>query len=150
VTLDLLSDAFRLALGVALAFYWLKAAAGIVVSDFRVVEHFIAAHEVVAALELHLLQFLFDLLLDAKELGIRALHGAHARLVVEFLKAFVVESVLAGLALHWLDQDGLAEGAEVLRLELVLREQVGGAQHERGPSRLFFLVFEEHLQNMVQ
>ena len=63
-----------------------------------VLEHLSAPHGMVSTLELHLLELLFNLLLDTEELRLNTLHGTHACFVVKFLKALVMESILARLA----------------------------------------------------
>lgn len=124
VSLYFCANAFGFALVVTLAFHWLVAALRIMLRDLRVAQYFVAAHQVVPALELHLLQLFLDLLFDAKESRVRALHRALACFVVKLLEAFVMETALAGSALDWVHENGLAESAEILSLQLILCEQV--------------------------
>ena len=105
---DFIADAFGLAAGVGLALHWLEVAALVVGGNLRVVKDFGAAHLVVAALELHLLEFLLHLLLHAVEPALLALHRAHAGVVVELLQTLVVVPMFAFFALHRVNQDSLA------------------------------------------
>ena len=47
----------------------------------------------ILALELHLDQLLLDLLLDAEELGVLALHGTHLGFQEELLEALVMKTI---------------------------------------------------------
>ena len=100
MSLNLFSYTLGLAVFVRLTFYRGKLALIVMCCHLMVLEHLSAPHGVVAALELHLLKLLFHVFFHAEELGLLALHGAHACLVVKFFKALVVKSLLARFALH--------------------------------------------------
>jgi hypothetical protein len=77
-----------------------------VVLNLAVLKDLVAAERVVLALKLHFLKFFLDFLLNTEEFRFLALHRALSRFIEEFLKAFVVESVLAAFALNRVHQNG--------------------------------------------
>ena len=97
---DFLPNAFGLAMAICLAFNRGKFAAAVMSGNFLILQHLCAPHAMISALELHFLELFFNFLFDAKELRFYALHRAHACFVVELLQAFVMETLLARLALN--------------------------------------------------
>ena len=124
MALNLLSNALGLAVAIRLTFERRKVAEGVMGGHLLVLEHVGAAHFMVAALELHFVELLLHLFLDAEELGLFALHWTHARLVMKFLKTLVMEPILARFALHRVNKNCLAKCAEEFGLQLVLRQKV--------------------------
>lgn len=123
VPLDLLANAFGLAEFEGLALDRLVHALRIVLSHVLIVEDVKAAHLVVAALELHFLELLFDFF-HVHEFGFLALQWARADFKHEFFKAFVMKSDFALAAFNRVNQNRVAEAAQVFLFELVLGDQI--------------------------
>jgi hypothetical protein len=107
----LLPNALRLAGLKGLALHSLVLAIRIVMLHLFISQHFIAAEVVVRTLELHRAQLLLDFLLYRDKARLCAHHWALASLATELVQTALVESAFALLALHGVDQDGVAEGA---------------------------------------
>ena len=78
----------------------------------RIAQRNWAAQGLILALELHGVELLLHLLLNADEARLLALHGALAGLLRKLVEAHLMEALLALFALPGLYEDGRAEGAE--------------------------------------
>jgi hypothetical protein len=81
--LNFFANTLCLAISIRIALYRCKFAKVVMGRHLLVLKDLSAAHGVISAFELHLLEFLLHFLLDAQELGFNTLHGTHTCLIMK-------------------------------------------------------------------
>jgi hypothetical protein len=104
-----LPETLGLADSISLTLNRLEVANLIVMLHLVVAEHLVTAEVFILAHELHLVELLFNFLLDRYEAGFLAHHRALASLFGKLVQTNLMKSLLALFTLPWLDQDSLAQ-----------------------------------------
>ena len=96
----------------------------IMVCDFKVIQNNVTTHYMISTFKLHLHKFLFNFFLDAYETRLRTLHRTCSSLSMKFLQTFIMKSSFTRPTFNWINQNSLTQTAEILWLELILRDQI--------------------------